>query len=229
MGIPRKVKSDNGAPFNSQNFKEFAIKYGFQHHRVTPLHPQANGTAEAFMKPLIKALTTACTEGFQLRQGLCNFLLNYRSIPHPSKGRSPAEIMFGRKLKTKIPTYSKPENDDEIRKRETLAKRNQKRNADVKRKSKPADLRIGDTVLIRQKPRHKLDTPFNPTPGTLIKKNGFTITVEHNGKQFRRDASHFKPVQTDVQDRRRNVHNGGTIPTPTVPMAESSTAKRFED
>ena len=131
MGIPRIVKSDYGAPFNSQNFKEFVTKYGFQHHRVTPFHPQANGTAEAFMKPLVKALKTASTDGFQLRQGLCNFLLNYRSTPHPSTGRSPAEIMFGRKLKTKIPTYRKSENDGEIRKGDTLAKRNQKRNADV--------------------------------------------------------------------------------------------------
>ncbi|KAH3850408.1 hypothetical protein DPMN_092819 [Dreissena polymorpha] len=112
---------------------------------------------------------------------------------------------------------------------DTPAKRNQRRNADVKRKSKPADRRIEDTVLIRQKPRHKLDAPLNPAAGTLIKKNGSTITVEHNGKQFRRDASHFKPVQTDVQDRRRNVHNGSTIPTRRSQRQKRRPPRRFED
>ncbi|XP_052245782.1 uncharacterized protein K02A2.6-like [Dreissena polymorpha] len=114
LGIPSIVKSDNGAPLNSQNFTEFANRYGFQHRRVTPLHPQANGLVEAFIKPLVKALKTAGTEGIQIRQGLSNFLMNNRSTPHPSTGRSPAEIMFGRKLKTKIPIFGAPENDKHV-------------------------------------------------------------------------------------------------------------------
>ncbi|KAH3748476.1 hypothetical protein DPMN_182922 [Dreissena polymorpha] len=40
--------------------------YGFQHRRVTPLHPQANSLVEAFMKPLVKALKTTGTEGIQI-------------------------------------------------------------------------------------------------------------------------------------------------------------------
>ncbi|KAH3790285.1 hypothetical protein DPMN_168481 [Dreissena polymorpha] len=59
MVIPRILKSDNGAPFKSQNFKKFATKYGFKHHRVTPLHQQANGTAEEFRTTAVTSTTAA--------------------------------------------------------------------------------------------------------------------------------------------------------------------------
>ena len=53
-GTPRKIESDNGTPFNSKGFNEFAKQEGFQHHRVTALHPRANGEVERFMQTLNK-------------------------------------------------------------------------------------------------------------------------------------------------------------------------------
>lgn len=50
-GTPWRVERDNGPPFNSKEFKEFAEQKGFQHHRVTPLHPRVNGKVERFMHP----------------------------------------------------------------------------------------------------------------------------------------------------------------------------------
>ncbi|XP_041480959.1 uncharacterized protein K02A2.6-like [Lytechinus variegatus] len=46
-GIPNRVETDNGPPFNSKEFKEFAKEEGFEHKTVTPDHAQANGEAEA--------------------------------------------------------------------------------------------------------------------------------------------------------------------------------------
>ena len=48
-GIPIQVESDNCPPFQSKEFAEFAAIEGFRHHRITPLHPRANGEAESFM------------------------------------------------------------------------------------------------------------------------------------------------------------------------------------
>lgn len=45
-GAPRRLESDNGPPFQSKEFAEFAEKEGFHHHRVTPGHARANGEAE---------------------------------------------------------------------------------------------------------------------------------------------------------------------------------------
>ena len=54
-GTPIRLESDNGPPFTSREFSEFAEVEGFHHHRVTPMHPRANGEAESFMKLLNKA------------------------------------------------------------------------------------------------------------------------------------------------------------------------------
>jgi len=50
-GTPRlQLETDNGPPFNSNQFVEFATTEGFHHHCVTPEHTCANGEAESFMK-----------------------------------------------------------------------------------------------------------------------------------------------------------------------------------
>ncbi|KAL1469096.1 hypothetical protein MTO96_004824 [Rhipicephalus appendiculatus] len=36
FGCPEIVKSDNGSPFQSESFAEFASELGFKHHRITP-------------------------------------------------------------------------------------------------------------------------------------------------------------------------------------------------
>ena len=50
FSIPNVVKTDNGSPFNSHTFSEFAAQLGFKHRKITPLHPKTNRTAEAFIK-----------------------------------------------------------------------------------------------------------------------------------------------------------------------------------
>ncbi|XP_028416022.1 uncharacterized protein K02A2.6-like [Dendronephthya gigantea] len=47
-GIPDVMKSDNGPPFSGHEFAKYAKEKGFQHRRITPLWPAANGEAERF-------------------------------------------------------------------------------------------------------------------------------------------------------------------------------------
>ena len=54
-GIPRKIQSDNGPPFNSEDFRRFTEEERIQSMKtVTPLHPRANGEAESFMRVINK-------------------------------------------------------------------------------------------------------------------------------------------------------------------------------
>ena len=62
-GTLRRIESDNGPPFNSKKFNEFAKQEGFQHHRVTALHPRANGEAERLMQNLNKTEQIANLQG----------------------------------------------------------------------------------------------------------------------------------------------------------------------
>ena len=50
FGVPVSLKTDNGPPFNSHEFKTYASITGFRHRRITPLWPQANGETERFMR-----------------------------------------------------------------------------------------------------------------------------------------------------------------------------------
>lgn len=38
---------------------------------------------------------------------------------------------------------------------------------DLKRNTKPAGLKVVDSVLVKQKNKNKLSTPFNPEPMTI--------------------------------------------------------------
>ena len=60
FGTPRIVKSDNGPPFNGEEFAKFARVLGFRHRKVTPLWPRANGEVERFVKTGAKEMHQVC-------------------------------------------------------------------------------------------------------------------------------------------------------------------------
>ena len=101
-GIPEQLTSDNGSPYFSDEMAQYAKRMGFKHHPVTPKDPQSNGFAESFVKLLCKLIHTAITEGKDPKRELHNYLLQYRAT---TLGKSPAEVLFGRKIQTKLPQY----------------------------------------------------------------------------------------------------------------------------
>ena len=81
-GIPNIIKTDNGPPFSSDDFRKYCTALGISHERVTPYWPQANGEVERFNQPLEKVIQTAYLEGKVWRQEINRFLLQYRTTPH---------------------------------------------------------------------------------------------------------------------------------------------------
>jgi len=86
-GIPEKVKSDNGSPFQSSEFKSFVEYAGFQHKKVTPESPQANKEAGRFMLTLEKEKrgNRKCTD-------FCTVI----ELSHTA----PATVLFNRNIRT---------------------------------------------------------------------------------------------------------------------------------
>jgi transposase InsO family protein len=113
-GIPRRLESDNGLPFNSIDFANFAIEEGFEHHKITPLHPRANGAAEAFMKVLNKTEQIANLQNKDSATAIQEMLIGYRSTPHPATGISPDEALMKRQVRTKLGYIQRKHNDREI-------------------------------------------------------------------------------------------------------------------
>ena len=102
-GLPVSITTDNGPQFRSQEFQRFVDYECIDHRRVTPLWPQANGEVERQNRSLLKTTKIAEIEKKDWRKELESFLLMQRTTPHGTTGVSPAELMFRKKLRTRIP------------------------------------------------------------------------------------------------------------------------------
>ena len=94
LGVPTKIKSDNGPPFNGHLFKNFVDNLGITHVRITPYWPRANGLCERFMRNLGAIMRKANTSSTAWENELHEFLRAYRSTPHSSTHKTPCELMF---------------------------------------------------------------------------------------------------------------------------------------
>lgn len=55
-GLPKYVLTDNGAEFRSTKFQAMLSRYGIQHKRTSPGHPQTNGKVERLNHELVQRL-----------------------------------------------------------------------------------------------------------------------------------------------------------------------------
>ena len=101
--LPMSITCDNGPQFVSSDFKQYLCTNAIQLRNVTPLWPQANGQIERQNRTLLKAMKIAQAKGKNWKREIYSFLLMYRSTPHSTTGVSPAELLFGRKIRTKLP------------------------------------------------------------------------------------------------------------------------------
>ena len=85
FGIPDVVKTDNGPPFNSSAFQSFAQTVGFQHRKVTPRWPRANGEVERFVRTVKKVIKTANVERKSWKREMYWFLRNFGPAPHATR------------------------------------------------------------------------------------------------------------------------------------------------
>lgn len=201
QGIPDVVKSDNGSPFNSLEFKKFAEYLGFQLRRITPYWPKANGEVERFMRTLGKCVKSSCVEGKNWKQELWKFLRQYRATPHTTTDISPSEALNQRKLKISLPEPSHPIHlkSPKITQatmvlKDVSRKSAMKNYADKKGSAKENLIKPGDVVLVKQPKKNKLSTPFNPSPLVVEKKKGTMVTAHNKSKSVTRNSSQFKLI-----------------------------------
>ena len=195
-GLPLSLRSDNGPQFSSDTFEQYLKDQGIEHRKTTPLWPQANGEVERQNKSLLKRMRIAQAEGKEWKKELRKYLVAYRSTPHTTTGVSPAELLFGRKMRTKLPELREESIASEMRDRDGEMKAKAKQYADKRRNAQESDLTPGDKVLVRQERRNKLSTPFAPEPYDVISKNGNSVVIESpEGVQSMRNTTHVKKYE----------------------------------
>ena len=102
FGLPTQLVTDNGPQFASDEFALFMKANGIRHIRTAPYHPSSNGLAERAVGTIKNALRSCAAGGGGRDLALARALLAYRVTPHAVTGRAPAEMIFGRNLRTRL-------------------------------------------------------------------------------------------------------------------------------
>ena len=116
-GVPKALQSNNGSPFNSHAFSDFARESGFQHKRITPRHTKAQGQVESFNKLVYKIMMIARHNSTKPDEAIYDMFQAYCSTPHPATKLPPYQLLMNREVRTKMdhfPTETH-QNDREVR------------------------------------------------------------------------------------------------------------------
>ena len=145
LGLPEMIVTDNGPTFTSSEFRLFMSCNGIKHVTVSPYHPSSNGLAERSVQTFKRAMVK--TKGGSVRERVCKFLTKYRCTPHSTTGLAPAELMFGRNIRTHIDLLH-PNLHEHVAKHQTAQKVQHDRHA-IDR-----DISLGDSVFVRNYSSH---------------------------------------------------------------------------
>ena len=229
-GIPETFVSDNAGQFDSAEFKNFEESYNFHHPTSSPHYAQCNGLAEKAVQ--IAKVILRQKDPFRA-------LLAYRTTPIPELGASPAELAFGRKLRTTLPAHPqqllpRPVDRQLLAERDAAFKRKQQFNFNRHHGAQPlSSLHAGDPVLI------KLEGEKGwKKPGVVLSEaapRSYNVATPE-GAVLRRNRSHLRPntsvsqpgatqeVATPAPANTGSAPTTSTGPTPPTPTSTRAPA-----
>ena len=131
--------------------------------------------------------------------------MNYRNTPHLATGVAPAELMFRRTVRTKIPKKKRFLDEKDLEKarlNDEKARLDRKEKFDAKRKTVDVVVQVGDTVLVKQT-KTTTKPPFDPAPYTVIEVNGTQAVLERSGKTKKRSFNKIKVIGRRLKDKEK--------------------------
>ena len=188
-GIPRHFHSDNGPQFSATSFAQFAASWGFQHNTSSPHYPQSNGFIERHIQTIKRILTK--TDDPE------KALLFWRATPLERNHPSPAELLYGRIIKTTLPKTKAPASTEQYKLLDDRQKKASDRYNTKARTNKPA-LNSGQCLFI--------SNPINSTwsPCTIHAEhpfpNSYMVNSDLTGSRFRRTLTDLRRDYTARRD-----------------------------
>ncbi|XP_064464772.1 uncharacterized protein LOC135376117 [Ornithodoros turicata] len=217
FGIPEVVRSDNGPQFGSREFHSFACAYGFEHITSSPRYPQSNGEVERMVRT-VKHLLWKSSDPFLA-------LMVYRDTAG-ANGFSPAQVLMGRKLRTRLPTLQnklRPRWPPWRRWKQSEKRCKQRQSEDYNRRHRVRSLRPlgpGQVVWVRD-----------------IKRSGTVLSPAHRPRSYsvvinsgviERNRGHLVAYETDEEQAPLSSSSAGVTedrflpPVATAVEEESS-------
>ena len=229
-GIPKILKSDNGPAFASEQFKEFAENYGFEHVTSSPRYSQSMGFIEKYVqicKNVLKKAKKSNSDPYLA-------ILEYRNTPIEGINLSPSQLLMGRRTRTQLPVNDsllKPQYHDGANVQNALNERQhiQKYYYDRGAKSLP-QLNPGDQIRVRNENKWE--------PGTVEQRadtpRSYVIQTE-KGQKLRRNRRHLLKTSEnrseepeifyDCQENISSKNSSNFVEQPSSKISQSDSKK----
>ena len=215
-GIPKVLIADN-MPFNSEKLRNFANNWSFEIKTSSPYYPRSNGLAERAVG-ICKKMLKKCLDG---KIDLNTCLLEYRSTPVMNSTYSPAELLFSRKLKTKLPIRNEQLKPKLVKNyKNVLVKKSEQNKKYYDKNVRPFNyqFKTGDNVVYRNnnvwlpaKVINQYETPrsivIRDENNRIKRRNTIDLRTSQNEPVFRQvkeepienPVVHFENQKTDTQ------------------------------
>ena len=183
FGCPHEIVSDNGPQFTAAEFQELMKQNGIKHRRSAPYHPATNGQAERFVQAFKRAISATAT-AIPVQEAADRFLMSYRNCTHPTTAESPAKLLLGRPLRTRLDLL-RPNRQGQV-------EGQQDRQAISRQTHTRRSFQPGDPVMARD-----YRTQHHPSwlPGTVLSVEGpLSYLVEtKEGATWKRHIDQLRP------------------------------------
>ncbi|XP_043201222.1 uncharacterized protein LOC122370009 isoform X7 [Amphibalanus amphitrite] len=204
FGIPRTLVSDNATCFTAPAFETFCKQLGMRHLLTAPLSAKSNGLAERCVQTVKQGLRKQKHGSMDTK--ICRFLFAYRTSPHSTTAQTPAELMMGRRLRTRMDCLL-PDLQDRV----SAAQQQMKERYD--RRSQDRVLTPGMRVWVSQvSGLAGVGRGTRWLPGHCVSRSGSKITVRlEDGRVIQRHLDFVVPSGSSRQMELTDE------PTPSMP------------
>lgn len=223
-GNPECVVTDNGPQLISTAMSTFFTERNIKHTRVSVYHPASNGAVERFNRVLKGVVQSAIVQNTPWKETVTSFLHTYRATPHAMTGVSPFELMYGRKMRTKLAVMPLPpcsNRDEEVRNRVSKRQSQMKAYCDKKRGARTPAFKVGDKVRVRIQTHVPKGHPKFTHPVQIQKQVGPCTFELADGKNWHSSQLSRVPdaavMPPDQRADDKDADEDAVTPTPEQP------------
>ena len=219
FGIPETIVSDNGTQFVSTEFKEFCRLNGIRHIQTAPYHPSSNGLAERAVQVFKQGIRKQSTG--TLNDKISRMLFQYRITPHSTTGMAPAEMLMGRRLRSRLDLL-KPSTEQRV------ANKQQQQRETHDKHCRKCTFSVGEKVFVKN---HHRGNKW--LPGSIVKETGpvsFQVKLK-DGRIIRCHQDQIRQCFIDNNDENQEapllndddvtMFSGTPVPQDASPPAEN--------